>query len=291
MKVETHPRPDPTPAKPKFTLPEGAVDCHFHLFGPASKYRFVGDSPYHADDALIEDYIHLQDHLGLARAVFVNAGGYGRNPQLLLDTLAAYPKRFRGVIVPADDLSAEQIEPMHHLGVRGVRFMSKGRGSHVAPLLPEVAARIAEFGWHVQFYPFGTDIVDYAPELLKLKNPVILDHFAAVPASEGTNSPAFRKVLELLDTGRFWVKLSGPMRCTSENPPYPSMTAFARVLVAHAPERLVWGSDWPHANMTLDKKMPNDGELVDCLLDWVPDEGTRKLILVDNPWSFYGFEA
>jgi 2-pyrone-4,6-dicarboxylate lactonase len=131
---------------------------------------------------------------------------------------------------------------------------------------------------------------EVADQLLEFDCTVVLDHFARIPARGGVDSANFKKLLSMLDTGRVWVKLSGPMRITDEEPPYPSVIPLARALVRHAPERLVWGSDWPHTNMW-DRTMPNDGDLVDMIGEWIPDEATRRRILVDNPGRLYGFEA
>ena len=150
------------------------------------------------------------------------------------------------------------------------------------------AVRAAEHGWHVQFYPHDADIVDYADKLLALPNTIVLDHFASVPAAGGVDQAAFTTVLRMLDTGRVWVKLSGPMRCTKQNYPYPEVTPLAHALVRHAPERLVWGTDWPHVNLD-GREMPNDGDLLDLLAEWVPDGATRDRILVDNARALYGF--
>ena len=155
-------------------------------------------------------------------------------------------------------------------------------------LNPANAARAHEHGWHVQFYPDGTDIVEYADKLLALPNDIVLDHFASIPAAGGVDQPAVKSVLRMLDTGRVWLKLSGPMRCTPENLPYPSVTPLAHAFVKHAPERLVWGSDWPHVNLN-DREMPNDGDLLDLLAEWVPDEAVRNRILVQNANELYGF--
>ncbi|WP_426954616.1 amidohydrolase family protein [Muricoccus radiodurans] len=288
MVLQSQP-PDPNPKTPKLVCPPGAVDAHCHFFGPVSRYPFDAGTPYHAEDALAETYMALQETLRLRYAVMVNAGGYGRNPELLLDTLRDYPDRFRGVIVPRDDLSSPEIAKMDALGVRGVRFVSRKRGSHFPQILPDLAARIAEFGWHVQFYPSGADILEHVDQLMALRNTIVLDHFGAVPAAGGTDQPAFRTILKMLETGRVWVKMSGPMRCMAEDYPYAAMTPFARELVRHAPERLVWASDWPHANMAPERGMPNDGDLLDLMLEWVPDEAARNRILSRNAWELYGF--
>jgi predicted TIM-barrel fold metal-dependent hydrolase len=168
--------------------------------------------------------------------------------------------------------------------------MSAKRGQHVPNYSKEIAARVNEHGWHIQFYPHGTDIVEYADKLLALPNTIVLDHFASIPAAGGIDQPAVKAVLKMLDSGRVWLKLSGPMRCTAEPPPYPSVTPLAHVFVKHAPERMVWGSDWPHVNLD-GMVMPNDGDLLDLLLEWVPDAAVRNRILTQNANTLYGFTA
>jgi predicted TIM-barrel fold metal-dependent hydrolase len=282
--------PDPHPRKPKLKALPGACDTHIHLFGPAEKYPFAPDSPYTAHDALPETFIALQNTLGLSTAVIVSPGGYGRDYSLLADVLAKYPDRFRGIALLRDDTPASEIARLTNLGVRGMRMMSAKRGQHVPNYSKEIAARVNEHGWHIQFYPHGTDIVEYADKLLALPNTIVLDHFASIPAAGGIDQPAVKAVLKMLDSGRVWLKLSGPMRCTSEPPPYPSVTPLAHVFVKHAPERMVWGSDWPHVNLD-GMVMPNDGDLLDLLLEWVPDAAVRNRILTQNANTLYGFTA
>ncbi len=280
--------PDPHPKKPKMQVPSGACDTHIHLFGPAGKYKFASDSPYTAQDALPETQIALQDILGLSSAVIISPGGYGSDYTMLADVLAKYPDRFRGIaLMPGDALSSE-FSRLGKLGVRGLRMISETRGGHLPHFNREAAARAYEHGWHVQFYPHGTDIVDYADKLLSLPNDIVLDHFASIPTAGGVDQPAVKAVLRMLDTGRVWLKISGPMRCTLENFPYPSVTPLAQLFVKHAPERMVWGSDWPHVNMN-DREMPNDGDLLDLLAEWVPDGAVRNRILSQNANTLYGF--
>jgi predicted TIM-barrel fold metal-dependent hydrolase len=280
--------PDPHPKKPKIKAPPGACDTHIHLFGPAAKYPFAPDSPYIAHDALPETFMALQDTLGMSTAVIVSPGGYGRNYSLLADVLTKYPKRFRGIALLRDDTPSSEIGRLTKLGVRGMRMMSHKRGQHVPNYSPKIAARVHEYGWHIQFYPHGTDIVEYADKLLALPNQIVLDHFASIPAKGGIDQPAVTAVLKMLDSGRVWLKLSGPMRCTDEPPPYPSLTPLARVFVKHAPDRMVWGSDWPHVNLD-GMVMPNDGDLLDLLAEWVPEAAVRNRILTQNPKALYGF--
>ena len=285
MKFE--PQPDPNLKTPRLALPRGAVDTHIHLFGPAAKFPFAADSTYAAPDALPETNIALQDRLGLSYAVIVSGGAYGRDYSVLADALARFPDRFRGIALMPEYTPDAEFARLTSLGVRGLRFISAARGLRLPTISKEVAACAFAHGWHVQFYPFG-DLVQYADVVLALPNTIVLDHFAGVAAAGGVEQDAFRTLLRMLDTGRVWLKLSAPMRFSSRNFPYADMTPLARALVAHAPERMLWGTDWPHVNMD-GRPMVNDGDLVDLLAEWVPDAATRKRILVENPAALYGF--
>jgi 2-pyrone-4,6-dicarboxylate lactonase len=282
------PPPDRNPRRPKFTVPAGAVDSHIHLFGPASKYPFHPGSKYVSEDILPEHNIALQNALGLGVSIVVSGGGYGTSYRHLEDVLRRFPNRFRGVALLPAQTKTDEIATLDRVGVRGARFVSPQHGAHLPQLASSanLVERIVEAGWHVQFYPHRTDLPEFKEQLLSLGTDIVLDHFAHIPADGGTDQPAFRCLLDMLESGRVWVKLSGPMRCTLEEPPYPSVTPLAKALVRHAPDRLLWGSDWPHVNMT-GRTMPNDGDLIDLLLEWAPDESARKKILVDNPTKLY----
>lgn len=282
------PPPDPHPRRPKFQVPAGAIDCHVHLFGPASRWPFHPGSRYSSADALPETQIAMQDTLGLAGAVVVSGGGYGQDTRHLEEVLTRFPQRFRGVALLPDDVSREHVARLDRLGVRGARFVSAGHRGALPRLSRRVAELIADFGWHVQFYPAGDDLLAHAQELLDLPTPVVLDHFAAIPAAAGVTQPAFVCLQRMLDSGRVWVKLSGPMRCSAADLPYAEVTPMAQALVAQHPERLLWGTDWPHVNM-VGRAMPNDGDLLDLLPDWAPRPEDRQRILVDNPKLVYGF--
>jgi predicted TIM-barrel fold metal-dependent hydrolase len=282
------PPPDAKPHKPSFAVPTGAVDTHIHLFGPASQYPFHPDSKYISQDILPEHAIALQDALGLNLSVVVSGGGYGMSYQHLCHVLQRFPDRFRGVALLPSETSREEITMLDALGVRGARFVSPRHGAHFPQLNSSrsLIDRIVEAGWHIQFYPYRTELPELKDLLLSLGTDIVLDHFAHCGAEGGVDQPAFRCLLDMLDSGRVWVKLSGPMRCTLEEPPYPSVTPLAQALVRHAPDRLVWGSDWPHVNMT-GRAMPNDGDLIDLLPIWAPDATTLRKILVDNPRKLY----
>ena len=277
--------PDPHPRKPRLALPPLACDCHFHLFGPAGRYAVDPASPYVSADALPETYFALQDMLGLERGVLVSGGAYGRDTRHLENTLSRHGDRLRGIVLPREDLPVEEMQRLDRLGVRGMRFISERRHGKLPRLDPALARRgFDAAGWQVHFYP-GGDLAALAPQLLALPNTVVLDHFGGIDVDAGEDATP---LLSLLDSGRVWVKLSGPMRCTRQEYPYASVAPLAKRLVAHAPQRLLWGSDWPHVNMN-ERAMPNDGDLVDLLAEWVPSEATRKTILCDNPAKLFGF--
>jgi predicted TIM-barrel fold metal-dependent hydrolase len=282
--------PDPDPRTPRHLPPPGSWDCHIHLFGPASQFSFEAHSPYTSDDALPEDYLRMQEKLGIAQAVIVSAGGYGRNYRHLQSVLERFPARFRGIILPPPDFRREQVAPLAALGVRGIRMFAGPSGhewSHLPGIEPHLAAIAHDAGWHVQYQSLvHGHLVQVADALLALPARIVLDHFGAFDASLGLDQPAFTTVLRMLDTGRVWVKLSAPMRSTREEFPYAPMQPFAAALARHAPERLLWGSDWPHVQLN-DRRMPNDGDLVDLLAEWVPDERVRRMILAVNPRQLY----
>jgi predicted TIM-barrel fold metal-dependent hydrolase len=283
--------PDPNPRVPKLKAPPGACDTHIHIFGPADKYPFDARAAYHSPDALPETYIAWQKTLGLSRAVIIHPTALGFNNARTLDTLRAYPDRFRAVAVPGPDPSDALLDEMHKLGVRGVRFTSVSQYKNAQSLDTALAKRAADRGWHAQFLLEGEQLTDMKDAIMALPTDVVVDHLGRVPANLGINHPAFQTLLRMLDSGKVWVKLSGPMRSSKKNRyPYEDTLPFARELVKRNPERLVWGSDWPHINYN-HGVMPNDADLLDQLLDWVPDEAMRNRILVDNPGRLYDFPS
>jgi predicted TIM-barrel fold metal-dependent hydrolase len=285
-----NPPPDPDPREPRVPVPDASWDCHIHLFGPARDWPFDKHSPYVSDDALPEDYLRLQQVLGLRRAVVVSAGGYGRDYRHLRSVLERFGAHFRGVILPPANLRAAEIVPLQRLGVRGIRMFAGPAGhewSHLPQIEPHLGRLVHDAGWHVQYQSLVRGHLEsVADELLALPNHLVLDHFGAFDPRLGLAQPAFTTILRMLDTGRVWLKLSGPMRCSDGDFPYDEMLPFAQALVRHAPERLVWGSDWPHVQLN-GRDMPNDGDLIDLLARWVPDAATRHRILVLNPLQLY----
>ena len=284
--------PSPRPQKPRLNCGSGAWDCHIHLLGPKSLYGTVPHAPYEAPDALPEDYLALQKVLGLGKAVIVQTMVQGHDHRCLLDALRRFPGRFRGIATPRPGTANTELTAMDKLGVRGIRMVvSTGLAGIDAPHKPTfdapLIARAAEIGWHLQVVADTTKLVYLKDTLLSLPLDVVIDHAGLPNVELGVNDPGFRSLLALLDSGRCWVKLSGPMRFSQQHAlPYKDTLPFYQTLVGHAPERLVWGSDWPHVNYP-QANIPSDDDLLDLMLEWAPDAATRNQILTVNPGILY----
>ena len=283
----TIPGPDPDTHPVRITVPKGACDCHAHLFGPQPRYRYDAGRRYTPPDALLSSYIGMLRKLGVERGVLVQPSVYMTDNSLLLDALAENRFALRGVAVFNPDISDGELERMHKLGVRGVRLNLRHATGVSGDVAPRMAQRIKPLGWHIQFRINPEEFIAAERVLDKLPVEFIIDHMGQVPTEEGLNSPSFQAILRLVRGGRCWIKLSAPYRMGTREAPYPDVTPFAQALIAANPNRMVWASDWPHTTLT--KSMPNDGDLLNLLAQWAPDEATRKLILVDNPARLYGF--
>ncbi|MGZ8228614.1 MAG: amidohydrolase family protein [Burkholderiales bacterium] len=283
----TIPRSITETRKPGLELPRGTCDCHAHLFGPQSRYRYAQGRRYTPPDATLDDYTRMLQAIGVERAVLVQASVYLTDNAALLDALAANRFPLRGVVAIDDRVEDRELERMHALGVRGIRINLRNDNGATAEMAPQLARRIARFGWHIQFHVSGRDFIPARPLFESLPVDVVLDHMVQVPVAEGLDGATFESMLDLLDKGRCWVKLSAPMRLSNEEYPYADVIPFVQKFVQARPDRMVWATDWPHTTLT--KKMPNDGDLVDLLTRWIPDAGTRRKVLVDNPAQLYGF--
>lgn len=283
----TIPGPLADTRKPEFVMPRGACDCHAHLFGPQTRYAYAAERRYTPPDATADDYIRMLRAIGVERAVLVQPSVYMTDNAVILDALAENKFPFRAVAVVNDAVSDAELARMHKLGVRGLRLNLRNSNGAPAELAPRLAARIAPLGWHLQFRINAEDFTGIGPMLRKLPVDFIIDHIGQVPIAGGVNGAAFRAILDLMQGGHCWVKLSAPMRMSALDYPYADVTPLVHALVAAAPERMVWASDWPHTTLTC--AMPNDGDLVDLLPGWIPDAATRQKILVDNPGKLYGF--
>lgn len=279
--------PRETVRAPGWRAPAGATDCHFHIFGPHARYKLSPGRAYTPPDALLETYGRVADALGLARFVVVQPSVYGTDNRCTLDAVAAFGRpRARAVAVIDDSFDAAALRALHEAGVRGVRFNAvSGNGTPLAQLRT-LAARAAPLGWHLQLYVEGAALPDLAPVLGALPVPVVIDHMGQVATAKGVAHPEFQALLRLLGTGRAWVKLCG-YRSSSQGFPFRDTLDQARALIAGAPERCLWGTDWPHPNFL--GTMPDDGALFDLLGEWAPSDLDRRRILTDNAATLYGF--
>ena len=269
----------------------GACDCHAHVCGPESRYPYSPNRLYTPEDASPADYRRMLDSLGIERGVLVQPSIYGTDNRALLDALAQDPERLRGVAVVPWDVSVKEIEKLHAQGVRGVRqnIVDLKEGKGVLPLerLEALAKRIQPFGWHVEFLMHVEEFPQLERQLAYFPVDVVFGHLGYVPAGKSPAEPGFQALLRLMRDGKAWVKLTAPYRLTMSAMPYRDTDALARALVDAAPQRLLWGTDWPH--VFIKTAMPEDRQLLALLEHWVPEERLRRRILVDQPAELYGF--
>ena len=287
-RAPTLPAPDPNTRKPRVSFPAGSCDCHAHVFGPQARFPYVPNAAYIPRDALAEDYARMLRTIGCERAVLVQPSVYGTDNSAMLHALRSGVFAFRGVAVVDENVSDRELEDMHAAGVRGVRInlASVTPGLTLAQA-PRLAARLKALGWHLQFFMELRKFPEAEEKLSSLEIDIVIDHFGRVRADDGVDAPAFQTLLRLLRRDNVWAKLIGPYFISDQAPHFADTTPFARAVVAAAPDRTVWGTDWPHP--AAHSCMPNDGDLADLLLEWVPDEAQRRKVLVDNPARLYGF--
>jgi 2-pyrone-4,6-dicarboxylate lactonase len=279
--------PDPNPIKPKYTLPPGACDAHCHIFGPGDRFPYAPNRTYTPPDAGKETLAALHKHLGFSRAVLVQASCHGRDNSAMVDAMEWSKGAWRGVAMVDASVADRELERLDTAGARGVRFnfVAHLGGAPDLAQVNEVVARVAPLGWHVELHLDAHDIATYRDFLEKLPVPFIIDHMGRVEARLGLEQPAYRLLLDLLKTNeRAWVKVSGAERVSCSGKPFRDAIPFGRSLVEAAPDRVLWGTDFPHPNV---KEMPNDGESVDLFAEMVADDAVRTRILVDNPVKLY----
>ncbi|MFL9901291.1 amidohydrolase family protein [Paraburkholderia fungorum] len=274
--------PDASPVALPFALPADACDCHAHIYGPPEQYPYREDRRYIPAPVGLAEYRTLLATLSVPRAVIIQPTIY-RDNQVTLDVLQASAGQWRGIAKLTPDVSAEELKRLDAAGFRGVRLHTRTG----LPDLEALAARVAPLGWHVQLHLEARDLPEIGPRLVRLPVHVVIDHFARVDVRDGVDQPGFKALLTLMESGRCWVKLSAPFRLGDEAAPYAGVLPFARALVAARPDRLVWGSDWPHSSFH--GVMPNMGVLLGLVGEWTPDAGVRDMILGTNPAQLYGF--
>lgn len=280
--------PDPHTRTPAFRMPPGACDTHAHVFGPVARFPYADARSYTPPEATVERYAALLDTLGIERCVLVQGGPHGTDNRVTLDAIARLGARARGVAVIRPDLDDAQRQALHDGGMRGCRMSTVVRGGAGFEHLEALSAQTRPLGWHLVLHlRRSEELVDLAPRLRALDQPFVLDHLGHVLGDEGVEAPGFQALLGLLDTDRCWVKLASLYRSSSRPHPYEDMLPMIHRVVAARPDRLLWGSNWPHPINPV--AMPNDGDLVDLIPVWVPDAAARQQMLVDNPARLYGF--
>lgn len=291
------PGPDLNVHKPKRKGPPGATDCHHHIFGAPNKVPLNSNRQYTPAEATLEQFLERNKVLGIHNSVVVQPSTYGDNNDFICEQVRALGEHGRGVAVTDINTPEKDLEKLHDAGYRGTRFNVAASGGTPLSELKAVAERIKKYGWHVQFFmDVAISMVELAPEIAKLPVPVVIDHMGAPDVTKGTEDPGFQALISLLKGGNTYVKLCGAYRLDFTGNPWAAADPFARALIKAAPDRCVWGSDWPHPyciepdGKTL-APMPNDGDLFDKLMEWCDnDEDLWKMILVDTPAKLYGFK-
>ncbi|MFD6447654.1 amidohydrolase family protein [Promicromonospora sp. NPDC060204] len=283
------------PTKPTFTLPAGAVDAHCHVFGPAAQFPFAPERKYTPVDASAQQLFDLRDHLGISRNVIVQATCHGADNSALVDALERSAGRARGVATVRADVTDAELRRLHDAGVRGVRFNFVRRLVDAVPTaaLETIAARIAPLGWHVVVYFEAADLPDLKDFFAGLPVPLVVDHMGRPDVTKDPDGPELAEFLDFVAANDVWVKVSCPERLTVTGPAaldgerhaYTDVVPFARRVVERFPDRVLWGTDWPHPN--LKHHMPDDGLLVDHIPHIAPTPELQQALLVDNPRRLY----
>jgi len=288
--MKSIPGPHSNPHAPmRWTPPADATDAHCHVFGPAARFPFSINRSYTPPDSGIEDFERLQERLGLSRAVFVQASCHGTDNAAMVDALRRGNGRYAGVAMIDESFTDSDIAALHAAGVRGTRFnfVKHLGGAPDLDVFWRLVDRVQPHGWHIVLHFDAKELPEYAELLDRMPCPFVIDHMARVPTADGIEQQPFQTLLDLMRDERAWVKISGAERLTADGPPpYNDVVPFAQALVTAAPGRVLWGTDWPHPNV---RHMPDDGDLVDFLVDLIPDEATRRRVLVDNPAMLYDF--
>ncbi|NML45330.1 amidohydrolase family protein [Ramlibacter sp. G-1-2-2] len=275
-------------SRPAFEVPPGACDCHVHVFESGERYPHVAKPHYTLPDGNLRQLQAATAALGLERFVIVQPSFYGTDNRCMLDALAAAGPQARGVAMVEDDTSEEELRRMHALGVRALRLdlflRSALPTAELAAFIQRSVARTRALGWHVQFYTPGGVVRDLIPHLAAIESDFVIDHMGYMLESDGLTRADFDRLLRAVADGRGWFKLSGPYRLAKDGN-YAKLRPLARAIVEAVPDRVIWGSDWPH----IPEGGRDTGELLNLLADWVPEAPLRRRILVDNPARLFGY--
>jgi 2-pyrone-4,6-dicarboxylate lactonase len=280
-----------SPKKPDIALPAGACDAHCHVFGPAARFPFAPSRTYTPVDGPKETLFALHRHLGIERAVLVQASCHGTDNSAMLDAIAASRGAYRGIAMVGADITVEELQTLHDGGVRGVRFnfVTHLGASADHGAIRTIVDKVIPLGWHAVIHFDAHRLVELAAFLRELPLPLVIDHMGRIDASAGVEQQAFQLLLELMEDERFWVKVSGSERISRAGPPFRDAARYGHLLVERFPDRVLWGTDWPHPNIK--EHMPDDGALVDLLTIIAPEARQLKALLVDNPTRLYWPES
>jgi predicted TIM-barrel fold metal-dependent hydrolase len=290
--------PDPDTRPPGWALPPGACDTHFHVFGPPDRFPYAATRRYEPPAAPIEHYWNVQKITGLARAIVVQPTAHGTDNAAILDAIARSGGKLLGVACIHEHMTDAELVALKAGGIRAARFslMSDRAGSRDA--IAREIERIARLDWSLVLHIEPQYLLAHEDFIRGLPVPTVIDHMARVDPSEGLEQPAFQLLLDLLADDRFWTKIccvdkisALPQAHGLDGPPFADVVPFARAVIDAAPDRVIWGSDWPHGNTFAPGRTPNEGDLLDLLGEMAPDSETRRRILVDNPARLYGFEG
>jgi predicted TIM-barrel fold metal-dependent hydrolase len=268
-----------------------ATDAHCHVFGPADTFPFASDRAYTPSDAPKQRLAELHQTLGIERAVIVQASCHGIDNRAMLDAIAAGGGRRRGIAIADESFSEKDFAALHEGGIRGVRFnfVKHLGGRPDLRVFHQVLRRIRPLGWHLVVHLDAADIVELSALLRGLPLPFVIDHMGRVRADAGLRQAPFRALLDLMAIDTCWVKVCGSERVSAAGPPFHDAIPFAQALIRAAPDRVLWGTDWPHPNVG--RQVPTDADLVNLIPLMAPDETLRQKLLVENPASLYAFES
>jgi 2-pyrone-4,6-dicarboxylate lactonase len=273
--------------KPRFKLPPAATDAHCHVFGPGDRFPYAPGRRYTPADAPKGMLRALHDHLGVQRAVIVQASCHGSDNAAMLDCIASDPKRYRGVAIVNDSFADADFDALDAGGVRGIRFnfVKHLGGAPNMDVFNCVIDRVKGRGWHVVLHLDAPDIAPLSGMIRKLPLPFVIDHMGRVPGKDGVDQPPLKALLELAKLENCWIKVCGAERISL--PPYADAVPIAHAIVSAIPERVLWGTDFPHPNPTHEA---DEADLVDLVPQYATDAATQQRLLVDNPAKLYGFD-
>jgi D-galactarolactone isomerase len=271
---------------PRLKAPPGTTDTHMHIYD--SRYPTAGTAAFTPPDALVADYLKVRARLGIERTVVVQPSTYGTDNRCTLDAIAALGPSTRGVVVVDQSVSDAELDWMTKIGVRGIRFHMMEGGALPWDILETMAARLGQFGWHVQLQLDGRTLPEREALLKRLPGTLVIDHVGKFMEPVPADHPAFRVLLKLIENGRTYVKLSAPYNWSKSGPPnYSDVGRLATALAKAAPERMLWATNWPHPMPNT--PIPDDAWVLDMMLRWIPDDAVRHKTFVDNPAQLYGF--